>query len=231
MTDLAKFVDDKYYETTKTTKSNAEVIRSETSCRLDLRRREAKFEKNTQHPYFEGQERSDIIEHRKQYISYSLKRKYNYYRIQDGDTPTWQIPTQRPTVLIFHNESTFYSGDVSHKRWIINEQASFFNKGQGRSHMISDSPVCHPSGPFFSLTESEFNEASRVYPNLLVDNGIHYDKYSATVGINLGYDLYFDNAISLSDSFNYFLLRPNTKDMISKSLLITLVCTLLKNLV
>ena len=88
MIHLAKFVDDKYYEITKTTKSNDELIRSETSCRLDLRRWGAKFEKNTQHPYFEGQERSDIVEHRKQFISYFLKRKDNRYTIQDGDTPT-----------------------------------------------------------------------------------------------------------------------------------------------
>ena len=151
MTDLAKFVDDKYYEITKTTKSNAELIRSETSCRLDLRRRGTKFEKNTQHSYFEGHERLDVVEHKKQFISYFLKRKDNYCTIQDGDTPTWQIPTQKPTVLIFHDESTFRSDDISHKRWIINEQTSFFNKGQGHSHIISDFLVCHPSGPFFFL--------------------------------------------------------------------------------
>ena len=88
MTDLAKFVDDKHYELTKTTKSNAELIRSETSCRLDLRRWGPKFEKNTQRPYFEAHERSDVVEHRKQFISYFLKRKDNYYTIQDDDTPT-----------------------------------------------------------------------------------------------------------------------------------------------
>ena len=81
MIDLPKFVDDKCYEITKTTKSNAELIRSETSCILDLRRRGTKFEKNTQHSYFEGHERSDVVEHRKQFISYFLKQKDNYYTI------------------------------------------------------------------------------------------------------------------------------------------------------
>ena len=208
MIDLAKFVDDKYYEITKTTKSNAELIRAETSCRLDLRRRGTKFEKNTQHSYFEGYERSDVVEHRKQFVSYFLKQKDNYYTIQDDDTPTWQIPTQKATVLIFHDESTFCSDDVSHKRWIINEQASFFNKGQSRSHIISDFLVCHPSGLFLSLAESEFNEASRVYRNVLVDNGIHYDKYSATVGINLSYDLYFDKETILNQFERLFQLLP-----------------------
>ena len=109
----------------------------------------SEIRENTQCPYFEGHKRLNVVEHRKQFLSYSLKRKDNYYTIQDGDTLTWQIPTQKPTVLIFHDESTFRSGDVSHKRWKINEQASFFNKGQGRSHMISFFLVCQPSGPFF----------------------------------------------------------------------------------
>ena len=74
--------------------------------------------------------------------------------------------------------------------------------------MISYFLVCHPSSPFFSLTESEFNEALRVYPNLLVDNGIHYDKYSATVSINLGYDLYFDNETILNQFERFFQLLP-----------------------
>ena len=55
----------------------------------------------------------------------------------------------------------------------MNEKALFFSKGQGRSHMISDFLVCHPSGLFFSLSESEFMIASKVYPNLLDDSGIH----------------------------------------------------------
>ena len=90
----------------------------------------------------------------------------------------------------------------------MNEQASFFSKGQGRSHMISDFLVCHPSGPFFSLLESEFMMASKVYPNLLDDNGIHYVQYSATAGINLGYDMYFDNETILSQFERLFQLLP-----------------------
>ena len=74
--------------------------------------------------------------------------------------------------------------------------------------MISYFLVCHPWGPFFSLTESEFNEASRVYPNVLVDNEIHYNKYSGTVGINLSYDLYFDNETILNQFERLFQLLP-----------------------
>ncbi|CAF1537526.1 unnamed protein product, partial [Rotaria sp. Silwood1] len=165
VSDLAKFIDNRYYEITQTSKTEDQLIRSETSCRVDLRRWGAKFDKNNQRPYFEGHERPDVVVHREQFISYFLKRKDHYYTIQDDDMATWQTPTKKPCILIFHDESTFRSGDVSHKRWIINEQASFFSKGKGRSRMISDFLVCHPSGPFFSLSESEFEEASKAYPN------------------------------------------------------------------
>ena len=59
---LAQFIDKKFYELTETQKkSSDDLIRSERSCRLDLRRWGAKFEANTQRPYFEGHEREDVI--------------------------------------------------------------------------------------------------------------------------------------------------------------------------
>ncbi|CAF2556502.1 unnamed protein product [Rotaria sp. Silwood2] len=208
VSNLAKFIDEKYYDISQTTKVNDALIRSETSCRLDLRRWGAKFDRNNQRPYFEGHERPDVVDHREQFISYFLERKDNYYTIDDSDMATWQTPTQKPCILIFHDESTFQSGDVSYKRCLIDEETSFFCKGKGRSHMISDFLICHPSGPFFSLSESEFQEASKVYPNLLTDTGIKYIGYSATAGINLGYDVYFDNETILNQFERLFQLLP-----------------------
>ena len=53
--DLCNFIDAKFYEVTGLKKNiNDPYVRSERSCRLDLRRWGAKFEKNTQRPYFEG---------------------------------------------------------------------------------------------------------------------------------------------------------------------------------
>ena len=53
--DLSNFIDAKFYEVTGLKKNiNDPYVRSERSCRLDLKRRAAKFEKNTQRPYFEG---------------------------------------------------------------------------------------------------------------------------------------------------------------------------------
>lgn len=53
--DLRNFIDSKFYDVTGLRKnSNDPYIRSERSCRLDLKKWGAKFEKNSQKPYFEG---------------------------------------------------------------------------------------------------------------------------------------------------------------------------------
>ena len=95
--DLAQFIDTQYYELTGTKKqTESDLIRSENSCRLDLRRWGAKFEANSQRPYFEGHERDDVVKHRNEFIDYFLTHKKFYYTITDGDTPTWNMPAQNP---------------------------------------------------------------------------------------------------------------------------------------
>ena len=74
--------------------------------------------------------------------------------------------------------------------------------------MISDFLVSHPSGPFFALTHSEFQEAAKKYPSLLVDDGNKYVGYSATAGINVGQDNYFDNETVLEQFERLFQLLP-----------------------
>ncbi|CAF5128939.1 unnamed protein product, partial [Rotaria sp. Silwood1] len=111
----------------------------------------AKFDANSQRPYFEGHERDDV------------------YTITDGETPMWNVPTRNPhRILLFHDESTFRSGEVSPKRWFFQENTPFFSKGRGRSHMVSDFLVQHPSGPLFELSENEWKQAVRKYQSLSV---------------------------------------------------------------
>ncbi|CAF1148224.1 unnamed protein product [Didymodactylos carnosus] len=108
---------------------------------------------DSQRPYFEGHERDDVVKHRNEFIGYFLAHKDYYYTITDGEIPMWIIPIQNPhRILIFHDESTFRSGEVSPKRWFFGENTPFFSKGRGLSHMISDFLVQHPSGPFFELS-------------------------------------------------------------------------------
>ena len=68
--DLTEFIDEKCYEVTGLTKqASDELIRLESS-RVELRRWGAKFEANSQRPYFERHERDDIIGHRTEFINY-----------------------------------------------------------------------------------------------------------------------------------------------------------------
>ncbi|CAF3183466.1 unnamed protein product, partial [Rotaria sp. Silwood2] len=211
--DLAKYLDEQFYEITQTSKVNASLVRSAESCRLDLRRWGAKFQSNSQRPYFEGHERDDVVKHRQEFISYFLERKDRYYTISEDEQPQWNLPTGKPCVLIFHDESTFKSGEVSAKRWTVDGHTPFFSKGRGRSHMISDYLVQHPSGPFFSLSEKEYEQATRAYPNLLSDSDdLNFNRFSATAGINVGEQGYFDNVTILCQFERLFQLLPFKKE-------------------
>ncbi|CAF2977748.1 unnamed protein product [Rotaria sp. Silwood2] len=94
---------------------------------------------------------------------------------------------------IGHDESTFRSGEVTSRRWISNETAPLFSKGRGRSLMLSDFMVCHPSGPFFYSNEDEWQKAITKFPDLLKNNDINYIDRTSTAAINVGADAYFDN--------------------------------------
>lgn len=99
--DLAQFINTKYHELNDTgDESSGLYVRSERSCRLDLRRWGAKFEANAQRPYFEGHEREDVVKHRNEFINYFLERKAFYYTITDGEIPTWNTPVKNPRVLL-----------------------------------------------------------------------------------------------------------------------------------
>ncbi|CAF4578463.1 unnamed protein product [Rotaria socialis] len=73
--ELAQYVDKQYYDFTGETKVTNDLIRSEKACRLDLRRWGCRFEKNTAKPYWAGDERSDVVEARKQFVQYFLTKK------------------------------------------------------------------------------------------------------------------------------------------------------------
>ncbi|CAF4218138.1 unnamed protein product, partial [Rotaria sp. Silwood2] len=116
-------------------------------------------------------------------------------KCQCGKTTT--LGQKDNTYIVSHDESTFRSGDVRAKRWLLDTSAPFFNKGRGRSVMISDFLVQHPSGPYFHLNEIEWMNAIKKYPDLLYDTDLRYEKYSATITAHLGIDAYFDNNIIL----------------------------------
>lgn len=108
---------------------------------------------------------------------------------------------------LVHDESTFRSGEISAKRWFFSNNAPFFSKGRGRSVMVSDYLVMHPSGPFFTLNDKEYTKAIELFPELANDNDtVNYIEKTATGSIDVGYDSYFDNSTVLSQFERLFKL-------------------------
>ena len=92
--DLAYFIDKRYYELTGIKRQNCDdLIRSERSCHLDLRRWGAKFEANSQRSHFEGHERNDVVRYRTEFIDYFLGRKNSHYTITDDVLSKCKLPT------------------------------------------------------------------------------------------------------------------------------------------
>ncbi|CAF4639335.1 unnamed protein product [Rotaria sp. Silwood2] len=166
----------------------------DTNCRLDLRRWGAKFEANSQRPYFEGHERDDVVKHRNQFINYFIIHKDFYYTVTDGETPTWKMPTQKPYRILIC-------------KW---SNRSF--KGRDRSHMVSDFLVEHLSGPFFELSENEWKHAVLKYKSLNVDCDVNYVHQTATASINIGTDAYFDNDTFLGQFERLFQMLEFKQD-------------------
>ncbi|CAF3648821.1 unnamed protein product [Rotaria socialis] len=182
------------------------LVRSVESCKLDLRRFGAKFTANSSQPYFLGHEREDVVKHRKEFVKYFIEREQHSYTITNDTVPQWKTPTTKPTILLCHDESTYKCGEIPGKRWIMSDNAPFYNKGRGRSIMCSDLLVMHPSEPFFSLTDKEYSEALKKYPHLNYDCDTNYEKNSVSAAINVSGDNYFDNLDILSQLKRLFQL-------------------------
>jgi len=157
-----------------------------------------------------------------------MEHKDHFYTVTEEGDAKWIKPNTHPTILIctkfflvslkliftfFHNfffqghdESTYKSGETSAKRWIVEDNAPFYNKGRGRSIMASDFLVMHSSGPFLSLNCNEFKQALEKYPELNNDSDIIYEERSASATLNIGGNSYFDNETILKQFERLFQL-------------------------
>ena len=66
-------------------------------------------------------------------------------------------------------------------------------EGRGRSYMVSDFMVMHPSGPFFYLNDSVWNEGILKYPELDEERETNYVNRTCNAGNNVGGENFFDN--------------------------------------
>ena len=156
MLDLCEYIDTLFYEISNTVKETEILVRSETAVREDLKKWGLEYGSSAS-IYFEGHERPDVVVDRQLFTEYFSSRKENYYSVDE--TPgavNWINPIEKPCVLLFHDESTFRCNEQTAKRWFKKGKEPFVSKGKGRSLMVSDFLVAHPSGPFFNLNDAEW---------------------------------------------------------------------------
>ncbi|CAF5177645.1 unnamed protein product, partial [Rotaria magnacalcarata] len=187
---LARFIDQRFYELNNLKKIDQQLVRLVESCRLDLRRFGVKFTANSSRPNFLGHEREDVVKHRQEFVKYFIEPEQHFYTITNDAVPQWRIPTTAPTILLCHDESTYKWGEITAKRWIMPDNAPFYNKGRGR----------------------KYSEGLNTYPNLNDDCDINYEKNSASAAITLGGDNYFNNQGILNEFKRLFQLLPFKKE-------------------
>jgi len=212
---LASFINKKYCEI-EGLELTDNRIRSARQCRRDLNHRWGFYRGlNSNRPYCEGHERSDVIEIREDICKYFCKHKKLYYTLKEGNSVEWITPIRqeidgiqfRRRILICHDESTIRTGDISKFKWMKHGEEPLFNKGRMRSFMESDFIVQHPSGPFLELSDSEFEKACLKYPCLRNENAcLNYSKNGASSLIVLDGVNYFDNETILAQFERVFQL-------------------------
>jgi hypothetical protein len=207
--DLANFVNQRYYALycpSNIEPDSLHLIRSVESIRCDLKRWGAKWDDNKGRPYFEGHERDDVVVKRNEFIDYFLTNKELYYYTKtENGTSFAHVPKPPnnilPKIVLSHDESTFRSGEVPPKRWMFPELMPFFNKGRGRSIMVSAFIMLHFNENVFELDEDEWKEAVAFNPELNKNDDIlNYYNRSANAWIQPQKDNYMDNEVF----FKYF---------------------------
>ena len=178
------------------------------------------------------------METRKLFVQKFLSNKYNYYLVSEGKDPQWLAPKSKPTILIcmhlirlqfssltftisrlVHDESCFRSGETTAKRWIFSEETkSFFNKGRGKSVMISEFLVSYSDNPFFQLSHEEWKAVVSQYLELTEETDIDYIGKLASGSIQVGYDRYFDNNAIASQFTRFFKMLQFKKTYANHSI-------------
>ena len=135
--ELSQFINSTFTKLTGETIEDGVFVRSESSCRRDLIKWGAKFECNKKRPYFEGHERSDVIDYRNKFIElFDISTNdFGYLQKKDNNQRSFleksivRVEDKDRCILICHDESTFRMGESPSKKWVWNQEYGFFNKG------------------------------------------------------------------------------------------------------
>lgn len=97
--ELAKYLTKKYEELSGETLPDGSFIRSDSSLRLDLIRWGAQWDDNNKRPYFEGHERDDVTEYRKEFVHFFVQNKNKIYQQTSDDKCEWIDPSDDPPYI------------------------------------------------------------------------------------------------------------------------------------
>ena len=102
--------------------------------------------------------------------------------------------------------------------FFLKKPSHFFDKGRGKSVMISEFLVSHPDNLFFQLSHEEWKAVVSQYPKLMEETDIDYIERSASGSIQVGYDRYFDNNAIVSQFTRLFKMLQFKKTYANHSI-------------
>ena len=118
-------------------KENWDVEVCEETARLWLHRMGFSYRQFSKGVYFDGHERDDVVEHRKEYLDTMTS-------LQDRmlTSPSQYLPpfssTLPPIIRVFHDESTFHANADQSFHWSDGSNQALKQKSLGQAVMVSD---------------------------------------------------------------------------------------------
>ena len=123
--------------------------------------------------YYDGHEREDVVEYRKEYLRKMVKIGFIHFTNAPTESAKLAIPTdidpptlekRSKTVVFFHDESTFNANDDQNLKWGVKGEKIIKPKSKGAGIMISDFVDEHQG--FLALTDGEHQLAKQSDPEI-----------------------------------------------------------------
>jgi len=111
---------------------------SEETCRKYLWKWGFRLKAHTKEVYFDGHEREDVQENRKDWVERMLEYEKKMSQFVDGEEREPNLEEgEKKIVQVTHDESCFYSNDGKKELWLEEGEVILRKKGEGRSYMVS----------------------------------------------------------------------------------------------
>ncbi|KAG2211566.1 hypothetical protein INT45_003504 [Circinella minor] len=111
----------------------------------DVARKGYKYRANKKDVYFDGHERTDVVEYRNEWSKRMMEYKKLMKDFTEGSIIEPNLePNQQEHVLVTQDECTFYSNDSKRDMWLMEGENLLLKKNPGMSIMVSEFQCpCH----------------------------------------------------------------------------------------